>query len=66
MNLWKYCTKLKNDCTHFAVVGTAISFKLNKFKPLMCIPSGETSNISLESFNTRLQVKMEQQDLICL
>ena len=28
MNLWMYCTKPKNDCTCFTIVGIGHSFKL--------------------------------------
>ena len=43
MNLQKYCTKPKNNCTYFTVVGTGHSVKLCTFKPLMYMPSGVTS-----------------------
>ena len=42
MNLQKYCTKPKNDCTYFTVVATGHSFKLHTFKSLMCMLSGMT------------------------
>ena len=40
VKLWKYCTKPKNNCTYFTVVGTGYSFKVRTFKSLMHIPSG--------------------------
>ena len=45
INLQKYCTNPKNDCSYFTEVGTSHSFKLRNFKSLMHMPSGVTSEL---------------------
>ena len=42
INLQKYCTNPKNDCTYFTVVGTGHLFKLYTFESLMYMPLGVT------------------------